>query len=67
MTTGRCQSVPALVTRIGGLAKEYRNLSKQCDRLKERIAVCCETIGIQVDDDMHQDLKVCFTNSIQLC
>ncbi|XP_065894386.1 uncharacterized protein [Dysidea avara] len=52
-----CQPVPVLVTRLGGLAKEYRNLSKQNDRLKERIAVYCESNGIEVDDDMHKDLK----------
>ena len=57
-TTGGCQPVPVLVTRLGGLAKEYRKLSKQVDHLKERIVVCCETNGIEVDDDMHKDLKV---------
>lgn len=54
----RCQPVPVLVTRLGGLAKEYRTLSKKVDRLKERIALCCEASGIEVDDDMHKDLKV---------
>lgn len=56
--THRYQTIPELVTRLGSLQHEYRNVVKHCQRLKERIAASCEVNGIQVDSDIHTDLKV---------
>ncbi len=54
----RYQPLPELVTRLGEVHRQYRMVTKQCDRLKAKIAAAAEQVGVCLDDEVHEDMKV---------
>ena len=56
-TIFRYQALPDLISRLGEVHHQYRIVSKQCDRLKKRIAATAEEIGVCLDEEAHDDMK----------
>ncbi|KAL5506392.1 hypothetical protein EMCRGX_G008018, partial [Ephydatia muelleri] len=48
-----------LCSRLRNLHKEHENVRRKYERLKKRLALYCDSDGgVEVDDTLHQDLKV---------
>ena len=48
-----------LCSRLRNLHKEHENVRRKNERLKKRLALYCDGDGgVEVDDTLHQDLKV---------
>ncbi len=42
---------------------QYRVVSKQCDRLKKKIAAAAEVVGVSLDEEAHEDMKAITSES----
>ena len=58
----RYQPIPALMSQINRLHREYTLVSKQLDRLKRKIAKASESTGVTLDEQTH-DFKNITTSS----
>ena len=52
-----CLSPDELKTRMANLQKELCRISKERNRLKEKIVQESQNLGVTVDEDMHNDLR----------
>ena len=51
----RFQPLPSLIQRLEGTKQHCRNITKKCDRLRTKLLYSCETQGVSLDDQSHQD------------
>ena len=56
-TNYRYLSRPELIERLSQEHHQRQLLSKQCQRLKAKIAQVTEEVGVSVSAEMHEDLK----------
>ncbi len=38
--------------------RQYRIVSKQCERLKKKIADVLEAVGVSLDEETHKDMEI---------
>ena len=55
-TNYKCLSQPELVKRLTNEHQLRQNLTKQNLRLREKIATSTETFGLEVEEELHDDL-----------
>ena len=53
----RFQPLPSLIQRLEGMKQHCRNVTKKCDRLRTKLLNLCETQGVSLDDQSHQDFQ----------
>ena len=53
----RFQPLPSLIQWLEGMKQHYRNITKKCDRLRTKLLTLCETQGVSLDDQSHQDFQ----------